>query len=151
MGSFERRLAALVAASTLAALAAPGARAEGDEATDEVPIEVTVLRVSDEPGEVDPRVEHLDQLLRGEISYQSLRVLDTHARRLPVNEIWTLELPTEQTLRLRPLEVDREGTLLSLDVEDGLQGDFRVRPGRPLIVGGSRYGDGRLVVVVDTR
>jgi hypothetical protein len=68
-----------------------------------------------------------------------------------VNEVWTLDLPTQRTLQLRPLDVDREsGTLLSLDVEESMQGDFRVRRGQPLVVGGPRLGDGRLVVVVDT-
>ena len=71
--------------------------------------------------------------------------------RVPVNEVWTLELPTGPHAPLRPLDVDREsGTLLSLDVEESVQGDFRVRRGQPLIVGGPRLGDGRLVVVVDT-
>jgi hypothetical protein len=119
MGSFERRLAALVAASALAALAAPGARAEGDEATDEVPIEVTVLRVSDEPGEVDPRVEHLDQLLRGEISCQSLRVLDIHAR-APVDGSGR-SAPHRADAPAPPARGGPRGDAPLLDVEDGLR------------------------------
>jgi hypothetical protein len=82
---------------------------------------------------------------------QSLAILDIHRREVPVNEVWTVELPTHRSLQVRPLEVDRnQGTLLSLDVEESVQGDFRVRRGQPLVVGGPRHGDGRLVVVVDT-
>ena len=127
------------------------ARAEGDEDTDVVPLDITVLRVSDEPGEMDPRVERVDRLLRGQIPYQSLAIVDEHRRELPLNEVWTLALPTGRSLQLRPLEMDKSGLLLSLDVEDGLQGDFRVRPGQPLIVGGPRLGEDKLVLVVESR
>ena len=150
MASSERRgwLCALLLAVLVAA--APG-RAQGDEASDAVTLDVTLLRVSDEPGEVDPRVERVDRLLRGQIAYQSLAIVDLHQRELPLTEVWTLELPTGQSVRLRPLETNETGTLLSLDVEDGLQGDFRVRPGQPLIVGGLRLGEDKLVLVVESR
>jgi len=150
MGWSERRrgLRALLAAALVAA--AP-ASAEGDEATDLVRLDITVLRVSDEPGEVDPRVERVDRLLRGQVAYQSLAILDVLHREVPVNEVWTFELPTGRSVELRPLEVDKTGTLLSLDVEDGLQGDFRVRPGQPLVVGGVRVGEDKLVLVVESR
>jgi hypothetical protein len=144
----RRWLRALLAAALVAA--AP-ASAEGDEGTDLVPLDITVLRVSDEPGEVDPRVERVDRLLRGQVAYQSLSILDVLHREVPVNEVWTFELPTGRSVELRPLEVDKTGTLLSLDVEDGLQGDFRVRPGQPLVVGGVRAGEDKLVLVVESR
>jgi len=133
-----------------ALLAAAGARAEESVGSESVPIEVTILEVSDQPGEADPRCERFDKLLRGQIPYESLAVLDSHRRDVPVNEVWTLELPTQRSLQVRPLEVTNQGTLLSLDVEESVQGDFRVRRGQPLVVGGPRYGGGRLVVVVDT-
>jgi len=150
MGWSERRrgLRALLAAALVAA--AP-ASAEGDEGTDLVRLDITVLRVSDEPGEVDPRVERVDRLLRGQVAYQSLAILDVLHREVPVNEVWTFELPTGRSVELRPLEVDKTGALLSLDVEDGLQGDFRVRPGQPLVVGGVRVGEDKLVLVVESR
>ena len=132
-------------------VAGAAARAEGDEDTDVVPLDITILRVSDEPGEVDPRVERVDRLLRGQIAYQSLAIVDVHRREVPLNEVWTLALPTGRSLQLRPLGLDKSGLLLSLDVEDGLQGDFRVRPGQPLIVGGPRLGEDKLVLVVESR
>jgi hypothetical protein len=134
-----------------ALVAAAPARAEGDESADVVRLDVTVLRVSDEPGEVDARLERLDRLLRGQIPYQSLAIVDVQRRVVPLDEVWTFELPTRQSIQIRPLEVTKSGTLLSLDVENGLQGDFRVRPGQPLIVGGVRYDGDKLVLVVESR
>jgi hypothetical protein len=145
------RFALAACAVALAVLVAGAVRSEESAATDLVPIEVTVLQLSDQPGEADPRVERFERLLRGQIPYQSLAVIDTHRRELPLNELWTLRLPNERSLQLRPLDLDRgQGALLSLDVEESVQGDFRVRRGQPLVVGGPRYGDGKLVVVVDT-
>lgn len=150
MASCRRRgrLRALLAASLLAAAPVGGGAEDTPSA---VPLDITVLRVSDEPGAPDARAERLDRLLRGQIAYRSLEVVDTRRREVPLDEVWTFELPSRQSVQLRPLEVDKTGTLLSLDVEGGLQGDFRVRPGQPLIVGGPRHGDGRLVLVVESR
>jgi len=139
-----------LALALAAALFARPARADEASAAEQVKLEVTVLQVSDQPGESDPRSERFDRLLRGQIPYQSLAVIDSHEREVPVNEVWTVALPTSRSLQIRPLEADDgKGSLLSLDVEESVQGDFRVRRGQPLVVGGPRFGDGRLVVVVD--
>ena len=132
-------------------LGAGSARAEESDTADGVRIGVTVLLASDQPGESDPRCERFDKLLRGQVAYESLSIIDTHEREVALDEIWTLELPTHKHLQLRAIAADpHQGTLLSLDVEESVQGDFRVRRGQPLVVGGPRYGEGRLVVVLDT-
>ena len=78
-------------------------------------------------------------------------MLDTHRREVPLNEVWTVELPDGAQPPAPPAGGGPDqGTLLSLDVEESVQGDFRVQRGQPLVVGGPRYEDGRLVVVVDT-
>lgn len=140
---------ALGLALGLAAFAAVAGSAE-EAGPDDVAIEVTVLQVSDQPAESDPRCERFEKLLRGQIPYASLSITEIHHRAVPVNEVWALELPNQRSLQLRPLDVDRgQGTLLSLDVEEGMQGDFRIRRGQPLVVGGPHLGEGRVVVVVD--
>ena len=98
------KLRLLGVAACLAVLAAPSARAADPTGPDEVPIEVTVLQTSDQPGESDPRCERFEKILRGTVAYGSLAVLDVHKRSVPVNEVWTVDLPTQRTLQLRPLE-----------------------------------------------
>jgi hypothetical protein len=145
-----KALATLAVALCLAALGAAPGRGEEAPAGDGARLEVTVLQVSDQAGESDPRCERFDRLLRGQIPYGSLSIVDVYKRDVPVNEVWTVALPTQRSLQLRPLDVDPDhGTLLSLDVEESVQGDFRVRRGQPLVVGGPRYGEGKLVLVVD--
>ena len=141
---------ALLLATGLA-LGAGSARAEDSHAGDGVRIEVTVLLASGQPGESDPRCERFDKLLRGQVAYESLSIVDSHVREVPLDEVWTVELPTHKQLQIRALAADpQQGTLLSLDVEESVQGDFRVRRGQPLVVGGPRFGEGRLVVVFET-
>jgi hypothetical protein len=153
MGAVERIRGWRLALGLCAGLVLGAGAAGADESAqaDGVRIGVTVLLASDQPGESDPRCERFEKLLRGQVAYESLSVVDNHEREVPLDEVWTVELPTRKHLQIRALAADREqGTLLSLDVEESVQGDFRVRPGQPLVVGGPRYGEGRLVVVVDT-
>ena len=93
-GEAMKPLRLLGVAACLAALAASPSRAADPSGPDEVPIEVTVLQTSDQPGESDPRCERFEKLLHGTVAYGSLSILDVHKRSVPVNEVWTLDLPT---------------------------------------------------------
>jgi hypothetical protein len=117
----------------------------------QVPVEVTVVRISHEPGPADPRAKRLDAILKGQIAYESLEVVGTQSRSVALDDVWKVKLPGKGALRVRPIDVGDKGALLSLDWEGEIQGDFRVRPGTPLILGGPRSRDGKLVVVIDTR
>lgn len=116
-----------------------------------VDVRVTVVQASDGSGGIDPRARRFDEILRGQIAYQSLRVEETHQRKVGLDEVWDVPLPTSGRLRLRPLDVGAKGTLMSVDLENHMQGDFRVRAGKPLIVGGPRYESGKLVIVVESK
>ncbi|MDH3685923.1 MAG: hypothetical protein OEP95_06825 [Myxococcales bacterium] len=117
----------------------------------EIPMEVTVVRISPEPGPADPRAKRLDRILKGQLAYQSLGVLAVKKRSVALDDVWKVNLPGTGPLRVRPVDIGPNGALLSLDWEGELQGDFRVRKGTPLILGGPRSGQGKLVVVIDTR
>ena len=120
-------------------------------AAQQVPVEVTVVRISQEPGPADPRAKRLDRILRGQLAYESLEVVGTRKQKVALDDVWKVKLPGTGPLRVRPLDVGGQGALLSLDWEGELQGDFRVRRGTPLILGGPRSGRGKLVVVLDVR
>jgi hypothetical protein len=144
------RATAVLVASLFLGVASP-ASSEPEAGDSRVKVEVTVVRVSDQPGAVDPRAARLDRFLRGQVAYQSLELLDTHRKTLSPDSAWKVSLPGRSELRLRPLDIGARGTLLSVGWEGVVQGDFRVRPGSPLIFGGPEHGGGKLVVVVDTR
>jgi hypothetical protein len=111
--------------------------------------EVTVLHASPEPGGVDPRAERFDRLLRNTVRYESLRVVKSKQRRVELNEIEKIALPTGQSFRFRPIDAGDRGVLVAIDWKKTARGDFRLPRGKPLILGGQPYENGQLVVILE--
>ncbi len=111
--------------------------------------EVTVLHASPSSGRIDPGAERFDRLLRDTIRYKSLRVLKSKDRRVDLNEIERVALPTGQDFRFRPIDASERGVLVSVDWKKTARGDFRLPRGKPLILGGQPYEDGQLVVILE--
>jgi hypothetical protein len=127
-------------------LAAPLARAADAPV---VEVELVVSRISDEPGEIDPRARKLDRQLRREFRYQSLSVLQTKQLRLGIDEVGGLELPNGRKVRVKPLLVDERGALLAVDVEGSVKTDLRVRSDHLVVIGAQRHGDSKLVISLE--
>ncbi len=111
--------------------------------------EVTVLHASRSSGGIDPGAERFDRLLRDTIRYRSLRVLKAKNRRVDLNEIERVALPTGHDFRFRPIDASERGVLVSVDWKKTARGDFRLPRGKPLILGGQPYEDGQLVVILE--
>jgi hypothetical protein len=111
--------------------------------------EVTVLHASSAPGGVGPGAERFDRLLRETVRYESLRVVKTKERRVELNEIEKVALPTGQDFRFRPIDAGDRGVLVSIDWRKTARGDFRLPRGKPLILGGQPYENGQLVVILE--
>jgi len=110
---------------------------------------VTVLHASPDPGGVGPGAERFDRLLRDSIRYESLSVVKTKQRRVELNEIERVALPTGQDFRFRPIDASDRGVLVSVDWRKTARGDFRLPRGKPLILGGQPYENGQLVVILE--
>lgn len=155
----SRGALAAAAAGLLLALAAPAAaqplvpREQGGfTAKPNKPrlhFEVTVLHASPSPGGVDPGAERFDKLLRQTVRYESLRVVKAKRRRVQLNEIERVALPTGQDFRFRPIDAGDRGVLVSIDWKKTARGDFRLPRGKPLILGGQPYENGQLVVILE--
>lgn len=140
------RIAALAAAlAGLVPGAAPPAWAQPAEAG----FRVTVLAASPKPGGIDPAARRYHALLGKRVRYESLRVLETHRSRLGEGDIGRVALPTGTAFRFRPLDLSGAGVLVSVDMGEAAQGDFRIPKGKPLILGGQPYQDGQLVVILE--
>ena len=111
--------------------------------------EVTVLHASRGTGGVDPAAERFDRLLRDTIRYKSLRVLKVKDRRVELNEIEKVTLPTGEDFRFRPIDASERGVLVAVDWRKTARGDFRLPRGKPLILGGQPYENGQLVVILE--
>jgi len=111
--------------------------------------EVTVLHASPSPGGIGPGAERFDRLLRDTVRYESLRVMKSKQRKVKLNEIERVTLPTGEDFRFRPIDAGERGVLVAIDWTRTARGDFRLPRGKPLILGGQPYEDGQLVVILE--
>jgi len=111
--------------------------------------QVTVLHASRSSGGIDPEAERFDRLLHDTIRYKSLRVVKSKERRVDLNEIERVALPTGQDFRFRPIDAGERGVLVAIDWKKTARGDFRLPRGKPLILGGQPYENGQLVVILE--
>ena len=138
-------LAASLAAALL--LAAPVA-AEDPRA---ISFEVTVVHVSTGKGGVQAsdRARRVDGIIGPQIKYDSLRVIDFMRRKVEMNQISSVTLPSGNRFRFRPMDLSDKGVLVAVDVERSTQGDFRIPRRKPVVFGGQRYQGGQLVIVLE--
>lgn len=113
--------------------------------------DVTVVFVSPKGGGVerDPRAQRIDALLGRQIRYESLRILSSDRQRLALDDVGSVALPTGRRFRFRPIDLGKGGVLVSVDMDRTAQGDFRIPRGKPLVLGGQPYQDGKIVVVLE--
>ena len=130
----------------LAAFALPAAAQSGKADA----FNVTVLLVSPNDGEVDGRAQRFDRILRKRLRYESLRFVSSSMKSVAEGSIGTVPVPGAGAFRFRPISGGGEGVLVAVEW-GSTRGDFRIRRGRPLILGGPRSGDGELVVVLESR
>ena len=108
--------------------------------------DVTVSQISEAPGPIDPRAAQLDERLRREFRYESLKVLEERRMELGIDDVAGIDLPNGKRLQLKPLLVDANGVLLSVDLQGTMRGDLRVKNGHVVVIGAERFGDGKLVI-----
>jgi hypothetical protein len=110
---------------------------------------VSVVYVSPEPGEIDPRGRDLHRSLAPQFRYESMQVLDDRELELRIDQVGRVELPNGRDLRLRPLDVDSRGVLIAVDVERQAKMDLRVKPGHKAVIGAHPYREGKLVISIE--
>jgi hypothetical protein len=116
-----------------------------------IAFEVTVVHVSSGKGGVQAsdRARRIDRIIGAQIKYDSLRVIDFKRRKVQMNQIGSVTLPSGNRFRFRPMDLSDQGVLVAVDVERSTQGDFRIPKRKPVVFGGQRYQDGQLVIVLE--
>ena len=139
--------AGVFAAIAVLGAAAGMARAQAPESSPSpIRLEVTVSQIGETPGPIDPRAAQLDKRLRREFRYESLQVLEERSMELGIDDVGRVDLPNGKKLQLKPLLVDANGVLLSVDLQGTMRGDLRVKNGHVVVIGAQRFRDGKLVI-----
>jgi hypothetical protein len=138
-----------LAAPLLAALLLAGPVAAEDPRP--IEFEVTVVHVSSRKGGVqaNDRARRVDRIIGRQIKYDSLRVLDFRRQQVALNQVGSVTLPGGKHFRFRPMDLRDDGVLVAVDVERSAQGDFRIPRRKPFVLGGQRYQDGQLVILLE--
>ena len=121
-------------------------------AADSVQLEVTVVQVGDAPSGVakDACAQKADGVIGKKVRYASLACLDTKKKKVGLNEVWKVSLPTGKNFVVRPIDIGGKGVLVAVDLEGSAQGDFRIQAHKPLVIGGPSHGDGELVIILES-
>ena len=116
-----------------------------------IQVELMVSQISSGKSGIDPRGRELHEKLEGQLSYDSLEVLEVEQLSLAVDQVGSVGLPNGKRAKVRPLNVDGGSALLAVEIEGAVQTDVRVRKGHWVVIGAERYRDGKLVVSLRSR
>lgn len=134
----------------LAALLLLGAPAGAQpEKRERVPMNVLVTHLSDKGSGVDEDARRLDQKLRRQFRYNSLKVLEKRRIDLEVDEVGRIDLPNGRSARVQPIHKGESGILMAVDVEDAAKIDARVKNHNLLVIRAGKYDDGDLVLSLE--
>jgi hypothetical protein len=138
-------LAAVCAFAAGSALAQDRANRRGER----VPVNVMIVHTSNEKGGVDPRAKELDQKLKKQLRYKSMRVIQEERVDLEVDRVGTVELPDGRKVRMRPMHKGAKGVLMAVDVEGAVKLDARAPNHHQVVIGAGEYEDGNLAVAIE--
>jgi hypothetical protein len=116
-----------------------------------IQVELMVSQISSGGSGIDPRGRELHEKLKGQLSYDSLEVLEVKQLSLAVDQVGSVALPDGKKAKVRPLNVDGGSALLAVEIEGAVQTDLRVRKGHWVVIGAERYRDGKLVISLRSR
>ena len=154
MTSSSRMRAKIALAAALVLIAATGVRsvraqAPADPASFRVPVNVIVVHTSDGDGGIDPRARELDEKLRKQLRYRSMRVIQEERVDLEMNRVGTVDLPDGRKVRMRPLHKGAKGVLMAVDVQGAVKLDARAPNHHKVVIGAGEYEDGNLAVSIE--
>jgi hypothetical protein len=140
---------ALACALTALALTWAVRSVHAQAASDRVPVNVIVVHTSDDEGGIDPRARELDEKLKKQLRYKSMRVLQQERVDLEMNRVGTFELPDGRKVRMRPIHKGAKGVLMAVDVPGAVKLDARAPNHHKVVIGAGEYQDGNLAISIE--
>jgi hypothetical protein len=112
-------------------------------------IRVIVANLSQKKSGIDEGAKRLHKELKNQFRYEGIRVLEKATVSLAADEVVDMKLPTLRRLRMRPLVVDADSALVSVEVSGLVQTDLKIKRGQLVIIGAERFRDGKLVIALE--
>lgn len=112
-------------------------------------LEVIIANLTNETKKIDKDAKRLHKELRNQFRYEGIRVLETVDLKVSGDDVWDLKLPSRRRLRIRPLVVEKDSALISVEVSGLVQSDLKIKRGQLVIIGAERFRDGKLVIAIE--
>jgi hypothetical protein len=138
----------LASAIALLAIAFLAPREAGAEESHTFELKVIVASLTNQHNKIDKGAKRLHKELKNQFRYEGIRVLETRELELLVDDVFDMKLPTRRRLRIRPLVIEAESALFSVEISGLVQSDLRIKEGQLIIIGAERYLDGKLVIAL---
>ena len=113
-----------------------------------VSVRVMVVHASQEKGTIDPECRDLPRQL-GPLKFGALRLIQQRRLRLDMGQRGSVALPGGREVRMLPVSIVKRRLFMNLEVPGQVNGQFSLRPGRPLVLGGQRHQGGHLIVYIE--
>ena len=118
-----------------------------------VSLQVQVIYAANQPGGVDSRLGNLAKDLQKTFRYSMYQLLDAPKGSATLNQMWSTTLPDDRVLEITPTTVKEGQYSLTVHVH-GSGGKFlvntvvRLRRGSTVLVGGSSFQKGVLIIAI---
>ncbi len=137
----------LVAALALGWAGIAPAQVAGSAAPAVVSVRVMVVHASQQ-GTIDPECRDLPRQL-GPLKFSGLQLIQQRRLQLSMGERAAVALPGGREVRMLPVSIVKRRLFMNLEVPGQVNGQFSLRPGRPLVLGGQRHQGGHLIVYIE--
>jgi hypothetical protein len=138
------RVAAMVTLGVLAA----GRVAAQEETRGPISLRVMVVHAAEQKGAIDPQLRRLPRSL-GPMKFGTLRLIEQQQLSLGMGQEGHVALPAGREVMMVPLSVVQRRLFMHLEMPGQVNGQLRMVPGRPVVLGGQRHGDGHVIVYIE--
>lgn len=138
------RVAAMVTLGVLAA----GRVAAQEETRGPISLRVMVVHAAEQKGTIDPALRRLPRSL-GPMKFGTLRLIQQQQLSLGMGQQGHVALPMGREVMMVPLSVVQRRLFMHLEMPGQVNGQLRMVPGRPVVLGGQRHGDGHVIVYIE--
>ena len=134
----------ILLALTVSLLAAGVAQAQSEP----IAFDVQVVHGSNHEGEgvIDPTCNEIKQRLP--VQFDSLQMVTHRQLKLNFGEYGRVDLPTGRNFTLMPISIVRDRLHVHFQIKDLVDTRLQLRSGRPVILGGQAWDDGKLIIML---
>lgn len=113
-----------------------------------IEFEIQVVHGSNHEGQgrVDPACNEIKRRLP--MQFDSLQMVSQRKLSLKFGELGQVSLPTGRNLSLIPISIVRDRLHVHFQIKDLVDTRLQLRSGRPVIVGGQAWDEGKLIIML---